>query len=140
MMAEQDFTLEMRRRFRRHMSIALLGVFAALVFGGIAAGIAGSLELGSAKRLVVGVAVMSAIAIAPAVGIWSARRNLRCPSCEGALWGMMSFPQRGASSRNCRHCDALIFTQRSTRLRVALVIAGAVLGVAGAAASMLAKH
>lgn len=74
-MAEQDFTLEMRRRFRRHMSIAMLGVFAALVFGGIAAGIAGSLELGSAKRFVVGMAVMSAIAIAPAVGICSARRN-----------------------------------------------------------------
>lgn len=138
-MAEQDCILEMRRRFRRHMGTSLLGLLGAFLIAGIGGGIAGALDLGSAKRFVVGAVVMSAVAIAPVVGIMSARRNLRCPACEGSLWGMASFgtsPVRAASRRHCRHCGALLVGEGTRRVRIVLVLVAAAIGMAGAAASM----
>ncbi|HWB82276.1 MAG TPA: hypothetical protein VG755_45240 [Nannocystaceae bacterium] len=142
-MVERDFIVEMRARVLRHVTTSLLGVFGAFLLAGIVGGVVAALDLGSAKRFVLGAVVMSAVVIAPVVGIRSARRNLRCPGCEGALWGMSAFGRKpfDAKARQlCPHCGVRLFAPRRMRVIVLLVVAGAVLVIAGAAASVLARR
>jgi hypothetical protein len=137
---DPDLVARMRARVRRHLLVSLAGILVAILCIGVSVGIAKTLDPSGNAPAVVGVPVLAFIFMIPAIGLWSAFKNLRCPKCDGSVAWQVSANFSvfsGQATKHCRHCDAKIFPDHSSR-RVLVMIAIAVgVGAIGAILNVL---
>ena len=144
-MTTADHSTEARLRVRRHMLTSLAGVLALFVGAGVAGALGKLLDHGPLRQIIVLGVLLPSLTAPVVVGLWSARRNLRCPGCDGSFLSMRRrSPWSERTSGHCPGCGALLFTTRAPTLparsfAVGIGAAIAVLTLMGALAFVLSK-
>jgi hypothetical protein len=116
--------LAMRSRVRRHMLTAFAGIALGIVTMVAGGAVVHLVVPASAAGIATAVVSLAGIAMIPIIGITSAFRNLRCPSCNGLVAMQVSnkFSAFGSFARNdCKHCGVQIFAAGGTRRFLVLV-------------------
>jgi hypothetical protein len=137
---DQDLVARMRARVRRHLLVSLGGILLAILCIGTTVGIAKSLDPSGDPPAFVGFFVLAFIFVIPAVGLWSTIKNLRCPKCDGSVAWQVSANFSvfsGQATKHCRHCDAKIFPDDSSRRVLVLIVIAIAIGAIGAILNVL---